>query len=45
MPEFLGNDAYGLERFVPFAPDDPNLLFILDVSTQGGVHYLVSEFA
>ena len=43
-PESFANGAYGLERFVLCALDNPNLLFILDVGTRGGVHYLVSEF-
>ena len=44
QPESFANDAHRLQRFVLCALNNPNLLFILDVGTQGGVHYLVSEF-
>jgi serine/threonine protein kinase len=44
LPESFANDADRLPRFVLCALDNPNLLFILDVGTLAGVHYLVSEF-
>jgi eukaryotic-like serine/threonine-protein kinase len=44
LSESFANDAYRLQRFVLCALNNPNLLFILDVGTQGGVHYVVSEF-
>jgi eukaryotic-like serine/threonine-protein kinase len=44
LPESFAPDAYRLQRFVLCALNNPNLLFILDVGTQGRVHYLVSDF-
>ncbi len=40
----FANDAYRWQRFVLCALNSPNLLFVLDVGTQGRVHYFVSEF-
>jgi len=44
LPESFASDAHRLQRFILCALNNPNLLFILDVGTQGGAHYLVSEF-
>jgi len=44
LAEPFANDVHRLQRFVLCALNNPNLLFILDVRTQGRVHYLVSEF-
>src|SRR5437588_9077298 len=49
LPEAFSSDSDRLQRFqqeaqVLSALNHPNLLAIYDVGTQGGVHYLVSEF-
>jgi Tol biopolymer transport system component len=49
LPESLASDTDRLQRFeqearVLSALSHPNLLAIYDVGTQGGIHYLVSEF-
>src|ERR1039458_2423344 len=49
LPESFAGDANRLQRFehearVLSALNHPNLLSIFDVGTQGGIHYLVSEF-
>jgi Tol biopolymer transport system component len=49
LPEPLASDADRLQRFEQEARvlstlSHPNLLAIYDVGTEGGIHYLVSEF-
>jgi Tol biopolymer transport system component len=49
LPESLASDTDRLQRFEQEARvlstlSHPNLLAIYDVGTQGGIHYLVSEF-
>ena len=49
LPESFASDVDRLQRFehearVLSALNHPNLLSIFDVGTQGGIHYLVSEF-
>src|SRR5437879_6126066 len=49
LPESLASDTARLHRFEQEARvlstlSHPNLLAIYDVGTQGGIHYLVSEF-
>src|SRR5580704_13241895 len=49
LPESLANDSDRLQRFEQEARvlstlNHPNLLAIYDVGTQGGTHFLVSEF-
>src|SRR5258708_2150361 len=49
LPESFANDADRLQRFehearVLSTLNHPNLLSVFDVGTQGGIHYLVSEF-
>src|SRR5208282_2315782 len=49
LPEAVANDPGRLQRFEQEARvlstlSHPNLLAIYDVGTEGGVHYLVSEY-
>jgi len=49
LPESFASNADRLQRFehearVLSALNHPNLLSIFDVGTEGGIHYLVSEF-
>jgi serine/threonine protein kinase len=49
LPESFASDADRLQRFerearVLSTLNHPNLLSIFDVGTEGGIHYLVSEF-
>jgi serine/threonine protein kinase len=49
LPESFAGDADRLQRFEQEARvlgtlSHPNLLAIYDVGTQGGIHYLVSEY-